>query len=378
MQNLFSLTQNLFSREIPRISAAFFLAAALAGCGSGQHIRTPSPPVDDPVTGPAVASIQLLASNPQIASSGATTVELTAVVLSSTRQTLSGKTVVFSTGSDSTAFINGISASGVSDANGIVTAKLNLGGDKTNRTITVSATTEAVTATNTVDVIGTTVSVSGNSSLAFGASTALTFSVKDSAGTALQNIAVSVASATGNTIVLAPTTGVTNSSGQVTATVTATAAGNDTITASGAGASATQTLAISSASFAFTAPAASVEIPLNTATAVSVNWQEAGAAVVGSAVSFSSSRGTVTGSPATTNASGDATGVTVASATAGPAIITASGPGGTPAVTLDVVFVATSASSATVQAVPGTVQVTTGSASQTNNSATISDRKSVV
>ena len=64
--------------------------------------------------------------------------------------------------------------------------------------------------------------------------------------------------------------------------------------------------------------------------------------------------------------------MTVSSTTAGPSIITASGPGGTPSATLDVVFVATSASSATVQAVPGTVQVTNGSASQSNNSSTIS------
>jgi adhesin/invasin len=64
-------------------------------------------------------------------------------------------------------------------------------------------------------------------------------------------------------------------------------------------------------------------------------------------------------------------GVTLSSTTAGPAIITASGPGGTPAGTLNVVFVATSATSAAVQAIPGTVQVSTGAASQTNNSSII-------
>ena len=374
-------TQGFFGQAISRFSTPLFLAAALAilaGCGSGQSI--PTVPLGTPAsasTGPAAATIQLLASSTQMPSSGATTVDLTAIVLSATKQTISGKTVAFSTGTDTSAFINNISASGVSDANGVVTAKLNLGSNKANRTIPISATVTADSAitTNSVDVTGTTMTISGSSSLAFGASTTLTFSLKDSAGTALQGMTVTIASQNGNTVAQASTT--SNSSGQVTAVLTATKTGNDTITATAAGASATQTLTVSSASFAFTtptlvAPATTIDIPLNTATAVSINWKNAGVAVAGSAVSFAASRGTITGSPVNTNASGDTPGITISSATAGPAIISASGPLGTPAATLDVVFVATTASSAAVQAIPGTVQVTTGSASQTNNSSSIS------
>ena len=309
-------------------------------------------------------------------SSGASTVDLTAIVLSDTKEAVNGRTVAFSTSTDTTAFVNNISTSGVSDTNGIVTAKLNLGTNKANRTITVTATADSATATNSVDVTGTTVTISGSSSLAFGAATTLTFTVKDSAGTALRDMTVSVASQTGNTIVLTPATGITNSAGQITAAVTASVAGNDTITATTAGASATQALTISSDSFTFTAPAASAEIPLAPAAgsspAVSVNWTTAGVAQVGKTVTFSTSRGTVAGSPAITNATGDTPGVTVSSTSAGPAIITASGPGGTPAATRNVVFVATTASSVTVQAVPGTIQVSTGSASQATNSSTIS------
>ena len=324
-------------------------------------------------TGTPTASIQLLASSATIASSGANTVDLTAIVLDATKQALSGKSVKFSTGSDSTAFINNISAAGVSDDNGIVTAKLNLGSNKTNRSISITATADTATATNSVDVTGTTLTISGNSSLAFSASTTLTLTVKDSASTPIPNSVVTVASANGNTIVLTPSTGITNSSGQITAKITAGVTGNDTITASAAGASATQALTISDDTFAFTTPAADIEIPLNTATSIAANWKNAGVAQVGKAVTFSTSRGSIGGvNPATTDAAGDATGVTISSTTAGPAIITAFGPGGTPAATLDVVFVATSADTATVQAVPGTVQYTTGSASQTNNSSTIS------
>ncbi|OGA36708.1 MAG: hypothetical protein A3F75_07320 [Betaproteobacteria bacterium RIFCSPLOWO2_12_FULL_64_23] len=312
-----------------------------------------------------------------MASSGGNTVDLTAIVLSATRQTVSGRTVTFSAGTDATAYVDNISEGGVSDTNGIVTARLNLGGDKVNRTITLTATADSVTATNSVDVTGTTVTISGNSSLAFGAATTLTLAVRDSIGNALKNTTVSVSSKTGNTIDLTPATGITNSSGQISATVTATAAGDDVISASAAGASAAQTLTISADSFAFTTPAknpdgSAPQIDLGAAGAVSINWTNAGVAQVGQQVTFSASRGTVAGgNPATTDAAGDTSGVTVSSTTAGPAIITAYGPGGTPAATLDVIFVATSAASATVQAIPGTVQVTTGSPSQSNNSSTI-------
>ena len=377
MQNYF--TQNSFSRNISKFSASLFLAAMvgiLAGCGGGADLPTaPATPPATPV--PTAASIQLLVSSPQMASSGGNTVDLTAIVLSATRQTVSGRTVTFSAGTDATAYVDNISEGGVSDTNGIVTARLNLGGDKVNRTITLTATADSVTATNSVDVTGTTVTISGNSSLAFGAATTLTLAVRDSIGNALKNTTVSVSSKTGNTIDLTPATGITNSSGQITATVTATAAGDDVISASAAGASAAQTLTISADSFAFTTPAknpdgSAPQIDLGAAGAVSINWTNAGVAQVGQQVTFSASRGTVAGgNPATTDAAGDTPGVTVSSTTAGPAIITAYGPGGTPAATLDVIFVATSAASATVQAIPGTVQVTTGSPSQSNNSSTI-------
>ena len=374
MQNLFLVMRNLSNQKISKFSAALMLAtslAVLAGCGSGQAIPTVpvAPPSTDPTTGPAVASIQLLSSSPQIASSGATTIDLTAVVLSATKQTISGKTVTFDTSTDTSAFVNNVSASGKTDSNGLVTAKLNLGSDKGNRTIAVAASADSASTTNSVDVTGTTMTVSGNASLAAGASTTLTFSLKDSAGVPIPNKTVTVASKTGNTIVLTPATGITNNSGQISALITATAAGNDTITASAAGASVTKDLKISSATFGFTTPAANAEIPLGTAQTVTVNWTDTVTPPSGN-VLFSISRGTA--SAASVPLVGGNASITVSSTTAGPAIITAAGATGTPAATLDVIFVTTSASTATVQAVPGTVQVTTGSSAQTNNSSTIS------
>ena len=364
MRNFFSINQ-----KVSRCSALVLLAASLAvlaGCGGGSPASTSTTTTTPPVA--TAATVQLLVSSPQMPSSGATAIDLTAVVLSSTSQAVAGRTVTFSVGSDTSAFINNIGAAGVSDANGIVTSKLNLGANKTNRTISLTASVDSVTGTNSVDINGTAITISGSNSLSFGASTTLTFSVKDSAGVPLPNAAMTLASQTGNTV--APTTGATNGAGQLTAAITATKSGNDVITATAAGASKTQSLVISSASLVFTAPTV-LQIPLNTPTPVSVKWTSNGNPVVSQSVSFSATRGTIV-SPVNTDAGGNTPGVTISAASAGAAIISASGPGGTPAATLNIVFVATSASTVTPQANPGTVQPTTISGSQTNNTSTIS------
>lgn len=302
-------------------------------------------------------------------------IDLTAIVLSASKQTVSGKTVNFSTIPGETAFISP-SPPLVSDKNGFVTAKLFLGTDRSNRAITVTATADSATTTSNIDVTGTSINLSGVNALAFGTSAPFTFTLKDSSENPIAGVALSVTSTKGNTIT--PASSVTDSRGQVTATVTATAAGDDVITATAAGARKTQALSVSSDSFAFTlpaapvAPATTIDIPLNTATNVSVNWKQTGAPVSGN-VTFAATRGTITGTPiATDPATGSTPVVTISSNSSGPAIISATGQSGTPAATINVVFVARTASNVTGQAVPGTIQHTTGVASQTSNAATIS------
>jgi len=361
--------------------AAFLVTGALAlgSCtdtttvGSASASGTFGPGIgggpSGPLIGTAGTKVQVLASSPQIPSSGANTVNLTAVALDANGQAKPGILVILSTGTDPSAYVSGISNGGLTDANGQVTGTLNLGATQTNRTILISATTpDGAVGNASVAVVGTAITVSGNSSLAFGANTTLIFSVKDSAGTALPGITVTLSSANGNSI--APATGVTDSSGQTTAVVTATTTGNDVITASAAGTTKTQTLTISTAGFAFTAPAGGITIPLNTPTSVSIHWTSAGNPVIGQPVTFFSSRGAFVGSPSTTNALGDTTGVTISSPSAGPATLTAIGSG--VAATLNVTFVATTASNISVQAVPGTIQITTGAVGQTSNVSTIS------
>jgi hypothetical protein len=174
-------------------SLLFAGALALTGCtgdtgtaGSGAVLGNSAPGPGTgpaPVAGPTGTRVQLLASSPQMPSSGTTTVDLTAIAVDSSGQAISGATITLSTGTDPSAFISNISGAGVSDTNGAVTAKLNLGSIKSNRFISVSASTQGATASTGVDVTGTAITISGSSSLAFGASTTLTFSLKDSAVT---------------------------------------------------------------------------------------------------------------------------------------------------------------------------------------------------
>ncbi|MBY0579525.1 MAG: Ig-like domain-containing protein [Burkholderiales bacterium] len=377
MRNIF------FGQGNSRFPAYLLIAAviaALGGCGGGSSKSATAgggaASAPAAVTAATTASTaQLLVSSPQMNSSGASTTTLTAIVLGLTGQVIPGRTVVFSKGADPTAYISNLSAVGVSDANGLVTAQLNLGASKANRTITISATVDGITATNSVSVVGTTISFSGNNSLAFGASTPLTITVKDSAGNIVPGVAVTVSSQQGNTVALAPANGITDATGSITATVTATKAGNDVITATAAGATKAQNLTISNASFTLSGPPAAAgtvpQINVNTATPLSALWTNTGLPQVGQAVTFTASRGTITGSPATTDATGTAT-ASISSPSSGPAIITASGVGGTPSATLNVNFVATTATSITVQSSPSTIQLTNTAVGQTSNSSTIS------
>lgn len=372
--------QKLFFRKIYRFSAAFLLAATFAGltaCGNGGGAPSATTAT---TTGNATATtVQLLVSSQQMLSSTSASTGLTAVVLDASGQVVSGKVVTFSKGTDSTSYFSNMST--ITDTNGVATAKLNIGSDMTNRTIAVSATADTAVGINPVTVAGTKIAISGNTSLALNASSTLTIIVKDSAGVSVPGVVLVVASQNGNPIVLSPSTGVTDSTGQITAKVTANIAGSgtDVLTVTGAGASQTQTLTINNASFTFTAPlivapATTPEILVNTPTAVTIHWTSSGAAVVGSTVNFYTSRGTFVAGPFITNASGDAT-ATVNAGSTGATIITASGPSGTPAATLNVVFITTSASSIAAQANPSTVAVNTsgGTANQSVISVVVRD-----
>jgi hypothetical protein len=113
--------------------------------------------------GTAQQTISVITSLPQIPSDGTKPATITALVRNAQNQFVSGVAVNF------TATSGGLTVTqATTDASGAATATLSAAGDQTNRTITVTATAGSESATVPVQVIGTTLTLTGPSSLVQG------------------------------------------------------------------------------------------------------------------------------------------------------------------------------------------------------------------
>jgi len=239
------------------------------------------------------------------------------------------------------------------DASGLALASLGAGSDPSNRTITVTASVGATTATVPVSVNGTTLALSGPPNLVLNNTGSFTVVVTNSAGQGISGVAVTLTSSLANTLTPAATS--TDSSGRLTFTLAATNGGTDTITASALGQTQTATVDISTQSFNITAPANGTNVSLGASQTVTVTWLNNGAPVAGQPVTFAATRGTLTpATPVTTDASGHAS-VSITSVGAGPAVVDASGTGVSAQLSLD--FVADNPSQISLQAGPASVNV---------------------
>ena len=334
-------------------------AAALAGCGSGGEHDTLSDPiagVPPGGPGPVASSLSLLTSSPQLPSDGAGDATITALVRDANNNVLEGVSITFSSDSGSLTVIDT-----QTNVDGRALATLSVAGDPTNHSITVTAMTGGtapLTSTVTVDVTGTTLSISGPQSLAQNDSGIFTVVLTDAGGNGIPNQTVDVTSSNGNTLSSASLT--TDATGQAQVTVTAAAAGADTIGADALTLTATAGLTVSDDAFSISTPAAGTEVNLGVNQTVSAVWTIAGAAQVGQTINFSTTRGALSAPSAVTDGTGTAT-VTVMSANAGPGTVTATNPAAT-STSVDVEFVATTSANIEVQANPFTVAPTEQSA----------------
>ena len=294
-------------------------------------------------------TVTVTTDSPQIPSDGSKSATITALVRDANNNFVSGTAVSFTSTS------GGLTVTqGTSGTNGAATATLSAAGDPSNRSITVTASAGSASATIIVNVVGTTLTVTGPNSLVLGAAGTYSVTLADSASRAIPNTAVTLASSLGNT--LTPASLTTNSGGSASFQLTATKAGTDTVTATALGQTASTTVVVSSQKFTFTAPAANTQIALgqSAAATVTVNWTSGGTAVVGQAVAFASTRGTLSAATATTDASGNAS-ITIYSSSSGPAIIAATATGVSAQLAVD--FIATVPTQVAVQASPATVPI---------------------
>lgn len=273
-------------------------------------------------------------------------VALTGVVLDSSGQVLSNKTITFAV---SGGFTNGsIVSSGSTSATYSPSTT-----DLSNKQVTVTAAVagSAATASAVINVVGTTVQItSPTTAVTLNDTVTLQGFLKDGSGNGIGNTSVLLTSAnlpgTSQTI-----TTLANGSfpSGITATITSTTGGVATFTASALGATSTLSLTVSGTSFSFTAPAANAEIPVNTATPVTITHLSNGSPVAGTLVYFSTSLGTVSSPTATTNAAGQAT-VNVSSTSAGQAVISANTTGAALLASRTALFVSSTPASISVQA----------------------------
>lgn len=325
-------------------------ALALAACGGGGDDTLVGA---GPGTGPGgqppaqVASLTVLTSSPQIPSDDTADATITALVRDSNNNVMPDISVLFTATSGSLV----VSQPAVTDANGVVTATLSTAGDPTNRAITVTGMTGTVQSAVTVNVVGTTLTLNGPTSLPLGDTGDYNVVLASADGSGIANRQVTVTSARANGISQTPVT--TDAQGQASFRLTGSNAGVDTVTVSALGIEAAQDVNVSSDQFAFTAPAAGTEIALGSNATVTVSWLQNGAPVADQPINFATTRGTLSAGMVNTDASGNAT-VTVTANNAGPAVLTATNAQNT-SIQRNVEFVATTPATLELQADPFTV-----------------------
>jgi len=341
----------------PVLIVAFLVL--LFGCSTGGLTEAPAESSGGGTTGGTAtpASIDLLVSSPQLSSDmvSAPTVTLTAIVKDSGNRAIQDQAVTFSADSG---VIGDIGAT--TDTNGMVTAKLGAGGDPTYRTITVSAAAGSLSATNSVVVTGTQITIDPSSFSMLSndpLGKQLTISLKDSAGKGIDGKTVTLTSASGEST-FAASTYVTDNSGQITVTVKH--AGDtvgDTIAASAIGVSAQAALTINTAKLAINAPAANAQVAINTSQPFTVTYTKNDIPVAGQTIYFTTTRGSLTPPfSGVTAADGSAT-VNVLSLSSGPAVLTAYTTDGTTEVSTQssIIFVADTADKMALSADPAVI-----------------------
>lgn len=281
--------------------------------------------------GPAkVEEVSLFASTQQLASSGAQEIELTSIVKDANNNLVEGATVSFSADSGQVQVIKAIT-----ESDGQATAILKTENEPTNRVINIVATSDLISDEVSVQVIGTVVQVSGSSSLAINDENIYIVKVLDSDGNGIVStpVTLSLTNNSGANVTL-PSTVVTDFTGQATFTAVGTTGGSNTIVATALGASTSQDVTVQSDSFLFTNfnngngnfnPNSNLpEVVLSDDAILTLEWLRSGVPVAdGTPISFTSTRGTLSSSSAST-VNGKVS-VNVSSNNAGKALVTFTG-----------------------------------------------------
>ncbi|KGJ91829.1 beta strand repeat-containing protein [Colwellia psychrerythraea] len=294
---------------------------------------------------PKAASISLFASSQQLASSGSQSIVLTAIAKDINNNLLEGVTINFSTDSGALGKIldeNGASSS-KTGPDGKVAMTLSTLDEPSNRLITVTVLTGDISDSLEIEVVGTTLTLTGTSSLALNDEASYIINVLDSDGNGVAKTAVAISlsgisteTPAGNVAdITLPTTSsvTTDNEGQATLKVTGTTGGTNSLIIKALNATTIQNVSVQSDSFLFTRftngtdtvnPSNTPIVPdvsLAQTASATLTWLRDGAVVAdGTSVTFTTTRGVLSVNSATT-IDGKVT-ATLTSNDAGKALVT--------------------------------------------------------
>lgn len=261
---------DVWSRPLLRAVIGGALTATLVACGGGGgSAGTPGVGPGSGASGPssgasAVASdLTLTLSAPSIDNSGSKTVTATVTAVDANRNVLSGIPVQLSV-SDTTAFV--ATSATQTNASGQVTGTVSIGQDRTNRTVTVKATSGVLEKTAAFEITGTkfTQASAVPSVVAAGAAGVVQYTLADVNGNPMVKVPISV-SGTG----LTSQSGETNQNGGYTFNYTAPNTPGTTLTINAAAGGAESSVVVTIPGGSTTVPAA--KTPVSKALNLSAN-----------------------------------------------------------------------------------------------------------
>lgn len=346
------------SSSVWKLASCALLVALVTACGGGTGGAGTTPAAG----ASPVASLEISASTRTLRTGSTDAAAITVVAKDASNRTLPKVVVAFSTDSGTLA-----SATSVTDDAGSISATVRVGANRSNRTITVRAAAGSVASQITLNVIGTTVTLTAPPSGASGADIPISVTVSDGNSLPVAGAAVTL-SLNGTAQPQVLTTG---ANGQVSTTVRPTAGGNLDIGASALGATSTP-VRVAVASDAMTVAVAPSTLTLGGAGgAVTVSWTQNGAQVA-QQVRLSATKGLLRPVGATTGgtqslvvtAAGPGTPIAtlIDNGIVGDSVVTAAAVAGSVSASTTASFAAVQPGSFTVQVASNTITGTTGSA----------------
>lgn len=327
--------------------------AELGGSGGNDNGGGGGDDPDDEVT---VESIILLTSSTQLPSGASDPddgIELTAIARDAGGTVVEGAEISFGANPGGTLQVLDSETTEAGRASAILTTP----GNARNRSITVTASGGGAQSSQTVEVVGTRLEISGPQAIRPQASESFELRLVDSAGEGISGERIDISSANGNTVSHA--TRDTDANGRAEVTVTATTPGEDTLSFEGFGLNEEASFLTSRFQIEFLDPEENLEASFQDVVDIEVEISEQGSPAAGEKVDFSATRGDLSALSGQTDAQGRAR-VTLSSQSsdgAGPVLITAKGPEGGESVerSLQIELVSTSPESITIQPEPATL-----------------------